>query len=1187
MAVTALRVSLAAIVWAGVLAAQSVSTGFGSSGLNSLQYNGTQYLSSGTFFINQVILTDSSGNQTNGSVTGTTSVNAAAGQVTQTYPWGTVQILYAPAGNRLSLTITTTNATAQTITGVFYNVFNLKFPSAVQQFDGVDPMVDSNLGAPTVLPMSSTGGVMVFANDDVATPLMAGFPWALDAPANTTFPLRVNTNRDPMYPTFWPFINRPIGPGASDQYHLSLRFGPAGSTTQSLAGDIYTNYAAAFPSQLRWADRRPIGMLVLATSAAGYPKNPRGWLLDPTIDVTTPAGIANLQTRILAWADNSVQVLKAANAQGGITWDIEGEQFPQPTSYVCDPTQFLATAPEMATIADAYFAKFTAAGLRVGVCVRPQQFVLGPGGATASQTDVADPVPMMINKINYAKSRWGASMFYIDSNGGPNNPTDPSVFQRLQAAEPDVLLVPEHWETQYWAYSAPYRQLNQGVGATPTEARLVYPNSWSVINVADAPIAQDFQSLVTAVSQGDALMLRGWFDDGSVTPVVQIYQQASGKDTTPPSVSISSPGAGSTLSGTVTVTASASDNVAVASVQFALDGTSLGADATAPYTASLNTTSFANGGHTLTATATDTSGNTAVASIPVTISNVVTPPPPSGCPAAASNAFMGCYYSGTNFNTFVFSRTDPVIHFDWSGTGPQGPVALGPDNYSVRWQGNFPFQAGTYQFTVNTDDGDVLYIDGAQVYSNWTSHGAVPVTVNSTLTAGAHLVRLDYFQGTGSAVAQLSWTLTSTAPPPPPAPPSVSISSPANGATVSGVVTLAATATSQLGIASVQFLLDGAALGSPIPSPPYSYLWNTPSVSNGTHTIAALAKDTAGNSATSPTVTVTVSNATATPPTVSITSPANGATVSGPVTLTANASSQAGIASVQFLLDGGALGSAITAAPYSLLLNTATLSNGTHTIAATAKDPTGLSATSATVTVTVNNATATPPTVSISSPANGATVSGAVTLTATAASQAGIASVQFLLDGAALGLPIPAAPYSYTLNTTTLVNGPHTIAATAKDTTGLSATSAAVSITVNNSAAPSGCATPGTNAFIGCYYSGENFNAFVFSRTDPSIWFDWSGTGPQGPTPLGPDNYSVRWLGSFQFQQGTYQFTVNTDDGGVLYVDGQVVYSNWSDHGAVPVAVNVSLTAGTHVVRLDYYQDQGSAVAQLSWLFKQ
>jgi len=96
----------------------------------------------------------------------------------------------------------------------------------------------------------------------------------------------------------------------------------------------------------------------------------------------------------------------------------------------------------------------------------------------------------------------------------------------------------------------------------------------------------------------------------------------SAPDTQPPSVTITAPVSGASVAGTVSVTATASDNVAVASVQFQLDGNNLGAAITsAPYTYSWNTTTVTNGSHLLTAIATDTSGNQATSSENVTVNN--------------------------------------------------------------------------------------------------------------------------------------------------------------------------------------------------------------------------------------------------------------------------------------------------------------------------------------------------------------------------------------------------------------------------------------------------------------------------------------------------------------------------------------------------------------------------------------
>jgi hypothetical protein len=94
-------------------------------------------------------------------------------------------------------------------------------------------------------------------------------------------------------------------------------------------------------------------------------------------------------------------------------------------------------------------------------------------------------------------------------------------------------------------------------------------------------------------------------------------------DTVAPTVSLTTPAANATVSGTVNVAANAADNVAVASVQFKLDGVNLGtADTSSPYSYSWDTTGTSNGSHTLTAVATDTTGHTTTSSsVAVTVSN--------------------------------------------------------------------------------------------------------------------------------------------------------------------------------------------------------------------------------------------------------------------------------------------------------------------------------------------------------------------------------------------------------------------------------------------------------------------------------------------------------------------------------------------------------------------------------------
>jgi hypothetical protein len=92
-------------------------------------------------------------------------------------------------------------------------------------------------------------------------------------------------------------------------------------------------------------------------------------------------------------------------------------------------------------------------------------------------------------------------------------------------------------------------------------------------------------------------------------------------------------------------------------------------------------------------------------------------------------------------------------------------------------------------------------------------------------------------------------------------PPTVTVTAPMDGSTVSGVITLTATAADDVAVASVQFRVDGVAVGAPVTvGPTYTRTWDTRGVLNGARVVTALALDTAGNPTMSAGVTVTVSN---------------------------------------------------------------------------------------------------------------------------------------------------------------------------------------------------------------------------------------------------------------------------------------------------------------------------------------
>jgi hypothetical protein len=151
----------------------------------------------------------------------------------------------------------------------------------------------------------------------------------------------------------------------------------------------------------------------------------------------------------------------------------------------------------------------------------------------------------------------------------------------------------------------------------------------------------------------------------------------------------------------------------------------------------------------------------------------------------------------------------------------------------------------------------------APAAANRIGQSTAPTYNDSGLSAGTYFYRVTAQDVAGnisapSNEASAAISIDST-------PPTVSMTAPANLATVSGMINLAASAADNVGVAGVQFRLNGAPLGAEDTSAPYSISWNTAAVANGAHVLTAVARDAAGNQQLSSAVNVTVSNSTTTP----------------------------------------------------------------------------------------------------------------------------------------------------------------------------------------------------------------------------------------------------------------------------------------------------------------------------------
>jgi hypothetical protein len=100
-------------------------------------------------------------------------------------------------------------------------------------------------------------------------------------------------------------------------------------------------------------------------------------------------------------------------------------------------------------------------------------------------------------------------------------------------------------------------------------------------------------------------------------------------------------------------------------------------------------------------------------------------------------------------------RGDVSIDFAW-GAGSPG-AAIPSDGFSVRWSRMVDFQAGAYRFTATSDDGMRVSVDGRPIIDQWWDHPPRTATGYLRLTAGEHLVTVEYYENTGHAVAKVSW----------------------------------------------------------------------------------------------------------------------------------------------------------------------------------------------------------------------------------------------------------------------------------------------------------------------------------------------------------------------------------------------------------------------------------------------
>lgn len=502
------------------------------------------------------------------------------------------------------------------------------------------------------------------------------------------------------------------------------------------------------------------------------------------------------------------------------------------------------------------------------------------------------------------------------------------------------------------------------------------------------------------------------------TSAVLIKNGGTGVSNTPPSVSITSPDNKATFASpaSVTVNATAADtDGSVSSVEFYNGDALLGTDTNSPYT--FTWSDVAAGNYSLTAKATDNSGN-------VTASEIVT-----------------ISVTGSSDNYPTVSLTSPTQNASYNSGA------------TINISADASVSGGSIDKVEFYNGSTLLHTETTSPYTwDWSnvSSGSYTITAKATDNSGNQTI------SDSVTITVLSSESNS---------PTVSLTSPTKGASYNSGANINVSADASVAggsINKVEFY-NGSILLHTERSRPYAWKWLN--VSTGSYTITAKATDDNGNTTTSESVTISVTGSSNNFPTVTLTSPTQNASYnSGELINISAAASVVGssINKVEFY-NGTTLLHTETGRPYTW--NWKNVPAGSYVITAKAIDNNGNSTTSESVTITVAQSY---PAVSLTSPTQSASYNSGATVTISAdASVIGssINRVAFY-NGSALLHTETGRPYTW--NWKNVKAGNYTITAKATDNRGNVTTSESVTISVNNSANRS---ASGNNNVISKYSS--------------------------------------------------------------------------------------------------------------------
>ncbi len=633
-------------------------------------------------------------------------------------------------------------------------------------------------------------------------------------------------------------------------------------------------------------------------------------------------------------------------------------------------------------------------------------------------------------------------------------------------------------------------------------------------------------------------------------------------DTTAPTGEITAPASAGTVRGTATVASNSADTGSgVASAQFqtspagANTWSNLGAPATtSPYSASWDTTGFADGLYDLRVITTDNVGNPFTST---TVTNVrVDNTAPTLSLSLAVNP-TGAYLSVGR------------LYFKANAAGSYALVATVTDGGSGAAAATFPLQSAL-GWTTHTTETVITPAGGPFTSTGfaWASGASAPgiYTVTATDTAG------------NTATSAITPTIDSTGP-------TGSVTAPVAAANIRGnlVSVTSNSVDAGSGVKNAQFQTSPAGasiwsnLGAPATTSPYAASWDTTGFADGLYDLRVITTDNVGNTFTSTTIAnVRVDNTT---PTGLVTAPSSSALIKGTYVVTSNsADTGSGVNNALFQRSPAgtntwtSIATADTTAPYTASWTTTTPGDGLYDLRVITTDKSGNTFTSAlTTNVRVDN---TAPIGSVTVPAASANVRGTIAVTSNSSDAgSGVATVQFQTQpsGASLwnnlGGVVSTSPYSTSWDTTTFTDGLYSVRVVATDVAGNVATSASITNVRVDNTAPAGAITApaaatnvkGTvtvtsnSADTG---SGVLNALFQTSLAGTSTWTNIAAADTTSP-------YAVSWV-TTGYAAGLYDIRVITTDRSGNPFTSTLTTNVRVDNTAPAVAVVITSPVGAY-----------------------